>query len=115
MINRTPTINNFPLKLLIHEFEKICKNTNIKDITEEYLEYREKQYLKQMLKISSMINLMNLKTSMEKYQNPNILNILKNYQKLDIEIPEFIEDNYDLMFDEIIPNDISEKQKKKIN
>ena len=39
MINGSPTINNFPVKLLINEFEKIVKNDNIEDITEEFLDF----------------------------------------------------------------------------
>ena len=114
MINGSPTINNFPLTLLIHEFEKISKSTNIEDMTEEFLEYIGKTVPKTDVKNFIYDKIDEFKNIYGKISKSEYIEYIEELSKIDIEIPEFIGNNYDLMFEEIIPNNISEKQKNKL-
>lgn len=114
MINGSPTINNFPIKLLIHEFEKRNKSDNIEDIANEFLDFLGKTVPK-----TDIDNYINDKIDKFKIIQTDIADLkydkhITGNSKRDLEIPEFIGNHYDARFEEMIPKEVSESEKENL-
>lgn len=111
MVNGSPTINNFPITILINEFRKIVKSDNIQDIADEFL-----SYIGKTVPLTNVESFM--KSKIEKFKElygnlsaEDYTEFFEEISKIDIEIPSFIGDNYDAEFDSMIPKDLTKKQK----
>ena len=114
MINGSPTINNFPVKLLIDEFEKIVKSDNIEDIAEEFLDFIGKTVPKTNIEnfIEDKISEFKiLYSDIEKEDYPTIVELTK---ELNIEIPPYVGNKYEWKFEELIQHKTSKKLKNEL-
>ena len=114
MINGSPTINNFPVKLLINEFEKIVKSDNIKDITEEFLEYIGKT-----VPLTNVESFIEEKFSEFKFlygsiDETNYEMILELTSEYNIEMPNYIKKVEDSKFEGMIEPNVPKNVIKKL-
>ena len=114
MINGSPTLNNFPVQILIQEFEKMDKSDDIEKIVEEFLDYIGKTVPK-----TNMKNFLNQKINEYSMIYGNLAK--ENYQRFidlcsgfDIEIPKFINNEFDYKFKKLIKSTHSQDLKEKM-
>ena len=118
MVNGSPTINNFPISLLIQEFEKFEKNEDIEKMAVEFLDYIGKTVPKTNVKsfIKTKINEFSmLYGPIEKEEYEKFIELIKT---IDIEIPKFIGNDFDPeflnMIDPETPKKLSDEIKESI-
>lgn len=114
MINGSPTFNNFPVNILIHEFEKTVKNDDIENIANEFLDYIGKTVPKNDAGNYIENHILNFKLIYGPVDENNYEKFIEIKELFNIEIPEFINTKYDLKFEEIIEIDLPTPEKNEI-
>ena len=114
IINGSPTVNNFPVNLLIHEFEKIVKSDNIEDMSDEFLDFIGKTVPKNDAEKYIENHIIHFKLIYGPVDDNNYDKFIEIKDIFNIKIPEFINTKYDSKFEEIIETDLPTYEKNEI-